>query len=87
MSEIPPELKEVIGNKNLEDCAISVIYTNYRGETSKRRIIPMGKPFIGSTDYHPKPQYLLEVWDLDKQANRTYALADIKSWESFPEFD
>ncbi|MCA9485286.1 MAG: hypothetical protein KC506_00385 [Nanoarchaeota archaeon] len=76
-----------MGNKNPENCAIEVIYTNYRGETSKRKIIPLGKPFIGSTEYHPRPQYLMDVWDLDRKAKRTYSLKDIKEWTSFPSFD
>lgn len=54
---------------------IKVLYTNWRGETSMRSVTPMGIHF-GSTEWHPEPQWLLKVFDHDKQAERDYALRD-----------
>jgi len=54
---------------------IKVIYTNWRGETSMRSVTPMGIHF-GSTEWHPEPQWLLKVFDHDKQADRDYVLRD-----------
>lgn len=59
-----------------EKSAISLIYTNWKGETSLRTVIPTQVPVWGSTEHHPEPQWLLGVWDVDKQEARTYALAD-----------
>jgi hypothetical protein len=58
-----------------------ISYTNYRGETSVRRIIPKSVRF-GSTEWHPEPQWLLLAWDDDKQADREFALKDFGSPEA-----
>lgn len=84
MPEIPSKVKEIIGDRTPEEAAILVSYKNYRGEISNRKIIPL-RIFFGKTEYHPQEQYLLEVWDLDKEDFRTYSLADIESWIKFPQ--
>ena len=58
-----------------------VIFTyNYRGETSVRLVRPIMISF-GVTGFHPDPQWLLHAWDLRKEAERTFAVKDIKDWE------
>lgn len=54
---------------------VALTYTNYRGETAARRIIPRSIRF-GSTEWHPEPQWLLLAFDIDKQADREFALKD-----------
>lgn len=54
---------------------LTITYTNYKGETSVRRIAPKSIRF-GSTERHPEPQWLLLAWDIDKQADREFALKD-----------
>ena len=58
------------------DIPIKVKYKNWRGEIGIRTIIPL---FIhyGHTKYHSTDQWLIDVWDEDKNAQRTYALMDI----------
>lgn len=51
-----------------------VAYRNYRGEVAVRTFYPR-RLWFGSTEYHPEEQWLLDVWDVDKDAERTYALA------------
>ena len=58
---------------------IKVRYTNYRGETAVRTIVPM-EVYVGKTEYHPHEQWLLKVWDVEKGAERIYALKDISQW-------
>jgi len=58
---------------------VRIIYTNYRGETSIRSIIPKSIKF-GSTEWHPQEQWLLEAYDIDKNADRSFAIKDIKEW-------
>ena len=58
---------------------IKVLYCNWRGETTVRKIIPI-KIYVGSTEYHSQEQWLLEVWDCERNALRTYALKDIQQW-------
>ncbi len=59
---------------------VEVIYTNWKGVISVRHIIPK-KIFFGSTEWHKEEQWLLNAFDVDKQADRAFALKDIKSWK------
>lgn len=53
----------------------TITYTNYRGETAQRTIIPKSIWF-GSTEWHPEPQWLLRATDVEKNAERDFALKD-----------
>jgi predicted DNA-binding transcriptional regulator YafY len=59
--------------------AIKIVYTNYRGETALRKVLPQ-RVWFGSTEWHPEEQWLLEAIDLDKGASRSFALRDIQSY-------
>jgi hypothetical protein len=59
--------------------AVHVVYTNYRGETAVRKIVPE-RIWFGSTEWHPKDQWLLDALDVEKQAKRSFALKDIRAW-------
>lgn len=52
------------------------VYTNWRGETASRRVGAMSVWF-GSTEWHPKPQWLMHGIDLDKMETRDFALKDM----------
>lgn len=54
-------------------------YTNWKGERSWRRISPRGIRFA-STEFHPEPTWLLDAYDMDKEAMRAFALKDIHEW-------
>ncbi|WP_197434739.1 hypothetical protein [Agrobacterium vitis] len=54
---------------------VTLTYTNYRGETSERTILPK-HIWFGSTEWHPEPQWLLTAFDLGKQDVRDFALKD-----------
>jgi len=58
---------------------VKILYTNYRGETSVRNILPK-KLYFGSTEYHKDEQWLLLADDLDKNEERTFAMKDVNSW-------
>jgi len=55
---------------------IKVKYKNWKGEIGIRTIIPL-KVHYGSSDFHLQNQWLMDVWDCDKDAQRTYAMMDI----------
>lgn len=61
------------------DQAVSILYTNYRGETSVRHIVPIRLDFC-ATEWHPEPQWVLVAVDLDKAAERSFACRDIRAW-------
>ena len=82
-----PELEEPFGEGYLlnykDSCphyipttSIKVKYKNWKGEVGIRNIIPQNI-YYGNTEFHPEDQWLLDVFDVDKDAQRTYAMMDI----------
>jgi hypothetical protein len=61
--------------------AVTIDYTNWRGERSLRRIVPEGI-YWGSNEWHPKEQWLLDARDLDKRETRAFAVKGIHSWKT-----
>lgn len=57
------------------DNSIVITYTNWRGYTSRRRIIPAAWRF-GTSAWHPEPQWLILAHDVDKDAEREFAFKD-----------
>lgn len=55
---------------------LTFIYRNWRGEVAERRVIPREIHF-GATEWHPEPQWLLRAFDMDKGAERDFAMKDI----------
>lgn len=53
--------------------AVTVRYTNWRNETTARRLI-LGDVRYGSTEWHQAPTYLIRAYDLDHPA---------KIWKDF----
>jgi hypothetical protein len=58
-------------------------YRNHRGEVAWRRIMP-GRVWYGETQWHPGQRWLLHARDLDRQADRDFALADVLEWKDGP---
>ena len=61
-----------------ENKVVKILYTNWKGETSYRNIIPQTIEFK-STNWHKEKQWILTAFDIDKQAERGFAIKDIKS--------
>lgn len=72
--------KEVPMSTIEQEKCVSIVYTNYRGETATRTIVPESV-YFGSTDWHPEKQWLLRAYDVEKQAYRDFAMKDIASWK------
>ena len=60
---------------------VVIRYTNYKGEVALRRIVPRHIHFI-STEWHPEPQWVMEAFDLDRGADRSFAIRDILDWNA-----
>ncbi len=58
---------------------VIIVYTNYKGVTGKRRIVPI-EILFGHNEWHTQDQWLMRALDLEKNAERTFALKDIQSW-------
>ena len=59
---------------------VTILYTNWKGETKYRNIIPMSVEFK-ATQWHPEEQWILNAMDVDKNAQRAFAIKDIKEWK------
>ena len=64
---------------------VVIDYTNYRGERSKREIIPVFQSLrFSKNEWHTDVQWLMDAFDVEKNAWRTFAMKDIHSWEPLP---
>lgn len=64
----------------MDTTVVSIDYTNWRGERSERRIRPLRLLFENS-EWHHETQWVLEAFDLEKRAKRSFAIANIHSWK------
>jgi hypothetical protein len=55
--------------------AVQMTYKNWRGEVAVRNIIPISVRY-GNTEWHPEMGWLMLAFDVDKQAEREFALKD-----------
>lgn len=72
------DIKEAASNNT--GGKVKIQYTNWKGVEGIRRILPI-KVIYGSNEYHQADQWLLIAHDLDKDAERTFAVCDIHEWE------
>lgn len=71
--DFAPKLEDYLSKANF---LIKVRYNNWKNEIGVRTIIPQ-KIWYGHTEYHSDSQWLMDVWDVEKDAQRTYAMMDI----------
>ena len=64
----------------IEKKKIKILYTNWKGVTAYRNIIPKSIEFK-STEWHKDEQWILNAFDLDKKQDRAFAIKDIKEWK------
>ena len=69
----------IIKEQQKEKKIVKILYTNWKGVTSYRNIIPQSIEFK-STEWHPNEQWILNAFDIDKNDIRGFALKDIKEW-------
>lgn len=55
--------------------SVDMHYTNYKGESALRTLIPKAVRF-GTSEWHADAQWLLLAFDVDKQAEREFAMRD-----------
>ena len=55
---------------------VKILYTNWKGKTSYRNIIPKSIEFK-STEWHKEEQWILNAFDINKNTDRGFAL---KKW-------
>jgi predicted DNA-binding transcriptional regulator YafY len=61
---------------------VEIDYTNHAGERGIRHIHPRHMVFK-ATEFHPVAQWILDAFDVDKQADRSFAMKDIHKWSPY----
>jgi predicted DNA-binding transcriptional regulator YafY len=59
---------------NLGDTVYTCTYTNWKGETEERTIIPEEIRFGSCKPWHPEEQWLMYAWDCKKKVYREFAM-------------
>ena len=72
---------------------VEIDYTNYRGERAKRFVAPCAMVVASGrrhpdlfpmsyeeTPHHKPAQFVFRAFDVEKGAERTYAMKDVHSW-------
>ena len=60
---------------------MTVIYTNWKGETRERVIEPVeGGLWWGTTEWHPLPQWFIKAIDVETDKVKDFALMGFKEW-------
>jgi hypothetical protein len=67
------------GSMQLPREAVKLVYTNYRGETSVRLVVPE-RFWYGESVYHSGLQWFMDALDIEKDARRSFALRDVRCW-------
>lgn len=68
-------------NDRIASRHVLIDYTNHAGARQQRTIVPdLGGIFFGVSQWHTKEQWLLNAFDIGKEAERTFAVADIHGW-------
>ena len=58
------------------DQVVTLEYRDYRGRPVRRDVVP-SRIWFGETAIHPGTQWLLDAYDIDKGAYRTFAVRDV----------
>jgi predicted DNA-binding transcriptional regulator YafY len=73
------EYKEWVNKLKTEtEKHVKFLYKNYKGEVAWRRVYPIRVEFL-ATPFHTTEQWILVAFDLDKNAERSFAMLDIIS--------
>ena len=79
-SAMPTTTKDEAARTPGQAETVTILYTNYRGETAVRRITPIAREWFGASEWHPEPQWLFTAFDMDKEAFRDFARSGVKAW-------
>jgi len=66
-------------SQNKSKPSLQFIYKNWEGEIRERTVVPT-KIWFGHTDFHKEDQWFLKALDIEKDAERDFALKDIQKF-------
>ncbi|MDE2095729.1 MAG: hypothetical protein KGL39_00600 [Patescibacteria group bacterium] len=63
---------------------LRILYTNWKGETGWQLIQPPFHIHFASNDFHTEKQWLLDAFDVERQARRSFTLRGVHRWDPDP---
>lgn len=63
------------------DEPLTITFTDSTGVERERCVIPQ-RVWFGSTEWHPDAQWLLDAYDMDRHAVRSFELARVRGFDS-----
>ena len=63
---------------------VTFTYKNHRGEVETRLVEPVQIKYTYNV-WHPELQWMLEAYDVNRKALRTFAMKDISGWKPYAE--
>lgn len=59
---------------------VEIYYTNWRGESRWRKIVPTGEVVFEANEWHAEEQWLIVAQDNEDGYTKKFAMKDIKTW-------
>lgn len=71
-----------------QEGVVAVLYENWKQQTAWRIVFPLPcYPELKSREYTYHPgEWVFSVWDLEKNAERSYAFSGIRQWKPLREW-
>ena len=66
----------------MDEQAVAMLYTNYRGVREQRVVLPLSI-FFGTSEYHSEPQWLMQAYDFNREALRSFAMNSIHTFHPY----
>jgi len=61
---------------------VTIDYVNYRDERGSRLIRPVAYSLrLDSNEWHPQPQWLFTALDIERNVERSFAMAGVLRWQ------
>jgi predicted DNA-binding transcriptional regulator YafY len=65
-----------------DSTVVQFAYMNWKDEVAVRTVRPL-EMYFGTHEKHPTPRWILRAFDLDKGAERHFAMERVRSWVSY----
>mgnify|MGYP000948503312 FL=1 len=68
---------------------IFFVYKNWQGKVGYRKAVPLPNVPLEfkSTEWHPEPQWIITMYDFDRQDRRGFAMKDIQRFVTEEEYE
>lgn len=58
-----------------------ILYKNHKGELAWRKVYVLSLFIQADNPYHPGIQHFVKVYDIEKKAERDFAMTGVRKWQ------